>query len=243
MVTYSILAGLGFGIGLGALFGLTAGVTTAVTASIELNREARHLPHYSLTWQALFAAIRSVGFGAGLYPIVGFQFAAAFAVLNAVGQVFAYSRGVRPGMDYSRSRRPLSHAASVFEHCGPKPWLHRDCVDLQRFCPSRGSPAAFCASGGAGDGDRHRVISDGQSLHRILRGQSSGADPGSFWRRTHALRLCAAIAPVLAGAAGCPRSQSLNAQELRQVLRPPSERVRVRIPAFCLFSHSLVTLR
>jgi hypothetical protein len=106
MVTYSILAGLGFGIGLGAFFGLTAGVTTAVTASIELNREARHLPHYSLTWQALFAAIRSAGFGAGLYPIVGFQFAAAFAVLNAMGQVFAYSRGVRPGMDYSRSRRP-----------------------------------------------------------------------------------------------------------------------------------------
>jgi hypothetical protein len=106
MVTYSILVGLGFGIGLGAFFGLTAGVTTGVTASIELSREARHLPHYSLTWQALFAAIRSAGFGAGLYGIVGFQFAAAFAVLNAIGQVFAYSRGVRPGMDYSRSRRP-----------------------------------------------------------------------------------------------------------------------------------------
>jgi hypothetical protein len=106
MVTYSILVGLGFGIGLGAFFGLTAGVTTGVTASIELNREARHLPHYSLTWQALFAAIRSAGFGAGLYGIVGFQFAAAFAVLNAIGQIFGYSRGVRPGMDYSRSRRP-----------------------------------------------------------------------------------------------------------------------------------------
>src|ERR1700756_5626501 len=80
MVTYSILVGLGFGIGLGAFFGLTAGVTTGVTASIELSREPRHLPHYSLTWQALFAAIRSAGFGAGLYGIVGFQFAAAFAV-------------------------------------------------------------------------------------------------------------------------------------------------------------------
>jgi hypothetical protein len=80
MVTYSILVGLGFGIGLGAFFGLTAGVTMGVTAFIELNREARHLPHYSLTWQALFAAIRSAGFGAGLYGIVGFQFAAAFAV-------------------------------------------------------------------------------------------------------------------------------------------------------------------
>jgi hypothetical protein len=106
MVTYSILIGLGFGIGLGGFFGLTAGVTTGVTASIELNREARHLPHYSLSLQALFAVIRSAGFGAGLYGLVGFQFAAAFAVLNLIGQVFGYSRGVRPGMDYSRSRRP-----------------------------------------------------------------------------------------------------------------------------------------
>lgn len=106
MVTYSVIVGLGFGIGLNAFFGLTAGVTTGVTASVELNREARHLPPYSLAWQALFAAIRSAGIGTGLYGIVGFQFATAFAVLSAMGQVFAYSRGIRPGMDYSTSRRP-----------------------------------------------------------------------------------------------------------------------------------------
>jgi len=105
-VTYSIVFGLGYGIGLGPFFGLTAGLATGITVSFELNREARRLPHYSLPLQGLFAAVRGVGFGAGLYGIAGFQFAVAFAVLNTIGQVIVYSRGVRPGMDYSASRRP-----------------------------------------------------------------------------------------------------------------------------------------
>jgi hypothetical protein len=37
---------------------------------------------------------------------VGFGFAIAFAVLVTVGQVFAYSRGMRPSIDYEASRRP-----------------------------------------------------------------------------------------------------------------------------------------
>ena len=200
MVTYSILVGLGFGIGLGAFFGLTAGVTTGVTASIELNREARHLPHYSLTWQGLFAAIRSAGFGAGLYGIVGFQFAAAFAVLNAIGQVFGYSRGVRPGMDYSRLRRPRltrrQFSSTVVRSLG----FIVTALICSAFVHHVDHPLLFALPGGAGDRDRHRVISDGQSLHRILCGQSSAADAGSFWRRTHALWFCTAIAPVLVGA-------------------------------------------
>jgi hypothetical protein len=105
-VTYSIVFGVGYGIGLGAFFGFASGIAIGVTTAVELNRAARGLERYSLRWEALFSAIRGVGFGAGLYRAVGFEFAAAFAVLITVGQVFGYSRGIRPGMDYMASRRP-----------------------------------------------------------------------------------------------------------------------------------------
>jgi len=106
MVTYSIVFGLGYGLGLGPFFGLASGIATGITLSIELNREARGLKPYSLFWEGVFAAIRSFAFGAGLYTMAGLQFAIAFATLNTIGQIFAYSRGLRPGMDYPASRRP-----------------------------------------------------------------------------------------------------------------------------------------
>jgi hypothetical protein len=105
-VTYSIIFGIGYGLGLGLFFGLAAGVATGITVAIELNRAARGLEHYSLLWEALFAAIRGLGFGAGLYRILGLEYAAAFAALITAGQVFAYSRGMRPATDYEASRRP-----------------------------------------------------------------------------------------------------------------------------------------
>jgi hypothetical protein len=105
-VTYSIVFGIGYGIGLGVFFGLVSGVATGITLSIELNRAARGLDHYSLPWEGLFAAIRGFAFGAGLYRIVGLGFAIAFAILITVGQVFGYSRGISPVMDYVASRRP-----------------------------------------------------------------------------------------------------------------------------------------
>lgn len=105
-VTYSIVFGIGYGIGLGLFFGLFAGITTGITLSIEFSRAARGLDHYSLRWEALFAAIRGLGFGAGLYRILGFEFALTFALLITIGQIFAYSRGMRPATDYSASRRP-----------------------------------------------------------------------------------------------------------------------------------------
>src|SRR5271167_1433825 len=80
-VTYSIVFGIGYGIGLGLFFGLVAGTATGITVSIELNRAARGLDHYSLPWEALFAAIRAFAFGAGLYRILGLRFAIAFAIL------------------------------------------------------------------------------------------------------------------------------------------------------------------
>ncbi len=105
-VTYSIVFGVGYGLGLGLLFGLAAGIATGVTVSIELNRAARGLRHHSLPWEAVFSAIRGLAFAAGLYPSLGVRFALAFAALITAGQAFAYSRGMRPAIDYSASRRP-----------------------------------------------------------------------------------------------------------------------------------------
>src|SRR5215469_4651631 len=71
-VTYSIVFGIGYG------FGLAAGITTGVTLSIELSRAARGLRHYSLPWEALFSALRGLGFAAGIYRDLGVRFALAF---------------------------------------------------------------------------------------------------------------------------------------------------------------------
>src|SRR6201993_1393345 len=89
VVTYSVVFGIGYGLGLGLFFGLVSGTATGITLAIELNRAARGLEHYSLPWEGLFAAIRGFAFGVGLYRIVGFGFAIAFAILITVGQVFA----------------------------------------------------------------------------------------------------------------------------------------------------------
>jgi hypothetical protein len=106
IVTYSIFFGIGYGIGLGLFFGLASGIATGITLSIEFNRAARGLDHYSLAWEALFSAMRGFAFGAGLYRILGLEFAMAFSILITVGQLFAYSRGMRPAIDYVASRRP-----------------------------------------------------------------------------------------------------------------------------------------
>jgi hypothetical protein len=105
-VTYSIVFGVGYGLGLGLFFGLVAGIAAGITLSIEFNRAARGLDHYSLFWEGLFSAIRGFGYGAGLYRILGFGFAIAFGILITVGQIFAYSHGMRPAIDYEASRRP-----------------------------------------------------------------------------------------------------------------------------------------
>ncbi|SRR5258706_6804430 len=105
-VTYSIVFGIGYGLGLGLWFGLASGLATGITVSIELSRAARGLEHHSLPWEVFFSAIRGVGFGAGLYPSLGLRFAIAFAALITIGQAFAYSRGMRPSIDYSAFRHP-----------------------------------------------------------------------------------------------------------------------------------------
>jgi hypothetical protein len=119
MVTYSIVFGLGYGFGTQrVLFGVAAGAATGVTVALELAREARGRGHYSLAVEALLSAIRGIAYGFGLSPVVGFRFAMVFAAMATAGQVIAYSRGVRPSLDYHPARRPgLSrkqiHAAIV----------------------------------------------------------------------------------------------------------------------------------
>jgi len=105
-VTYSLVFGIGYGLGLGLFFGVASGVATGITISIELSRAARGLDHYSLPWEGVFAAIRGLAFGLGLHRLVGFGFATSFAILITVGQILAYSRGMRPALDYASSRRP-----------------------------------------------------------------------------------------------------------------------------------------
>ena len=105
-VTYAIVFGIGYGIGLGLLFGVAAGIATGITLSIEFSRAARGLDHYSLPWEGVFSAIRGFGFSVGLYRTLGLEFAVAFALLLTAGQIVAYSRGMRPAMEYVSARRP-----------------------------------------------------------------------------------------------------------------------------------------
>src|SRR5258708_6362757 len=104
--TDPLVFGIGYGLGRGLFFGFAARVATRITLAIEFNRGSRGLDHYSLAWEAVFSAMRGFGFAVGLYRILGVRFAIAFAILVTVGQVFAYARGMRPGMDYVAARRP-----------------------------------------------------------------------------------------------------------------------------------------
>ena len=104
-VTYSIIFGTGYALGLGLFFGVVAGAATGITLAIELHRYSRQQDHYPLAWEGIFSAIRAAAWGIGLYSRVGLRFAAAFAAFITAGQLAAYTRGVRPTLDYEASRR------------------------------------------------------------------------------------------------------------------------------------------
>ena len=112
-VTYSLVFGIGYGLGLGLFFGVISGTATGITLAIELNRAARGLDHYSMFWEGAFAATRGLAFGAGLYKAVGFGYAVSFSLLITVGQIIAYSRGMRPSLDYSASQPGSGTAKAV----------------------------------------------------------------------------------------------------------------------------------
>jgi hypothetical protein len=106
MVTYSVLFGVFYALGLGILFGAVAGIASGVTVAFELNRAARGLPHYPLAGEALCSVVRSAAFVIGLYSFSGLRFALAFGILSALGQTWAYTRGMRPSIDYHPGTRP-----------------------------------------------------------------------------------------------------------------------------------------
>ncbi|HEY2842829.1 MAG TPA: hypothetical protein VGJ09_04235 [Bryobacteraceae bacterium] len=105
MVTYSIVFGVGYALGLGWFFGILTGAATGLTVALELHRTAGKQDHYPLPCEALFSAIRGCALAGGLYPIVGLPFAAAFGAIITAGQIVAYSRGMRPSLDYAATRQ------------------------------------------------------------------------------------------------------------------------------------------
>ncbi len=112
-VTYSAVCILGYAIPLGFAFGVCAGVATGVTVAIELARQARDGSPYPYAWELLFAALRGAGYGLGASFIYGPEFGTAFGALSFAGQAFAYSRGIRPGMDYKPRRSPAITRAQI----------------------------------------------------------------------------------------------------------------------------------
>ena len=152
IVTYSIVFGIGYGLGLGLFFGIASGAATGVTVAIELNRMGKRHDHFSLPWEALFSAIRGVGFAAGLFRTLGFAYAAAFGALITAGQVVAYSRR-------DAAKHGLCGVAAVSVHAsagvgdGPTDGgLHGGGVAVQRAGAPRGSSLAIRAPTGIGDG-------------------------------------------------------------------------------------------
>jgi hypothetical protein len=104
-LTYSLLCTLGYAVFLGWRFALPAGITAGFTVAMEFARAARQQPDPGLLADTLFSALRGAGFAIGLYPTFGPRFAILFALLNTAGQVFAYSLGIRPTMEYENARR------------------------------------------------------------------------------------------------------------------------------------------
>jgi hypothetical protein len=104
-VTYGILFGVGFGLFFGPVVGLACGATTGFTIALELSRAAKHKPKPGFWVDTAMSAIRGAGFALGTGYLYGVAFGVTFGVLNTVGQVFAYQRGIRPTMDYQPAVR------------------------------------------------------------------------------------------------------------------------------------------
>jgi len=65
--------------------------------------------------EVLFSAIRGVGFGVGLYRVVGIEFGKRVRRSHYRWPVFGYSLGISPSMDYVASRRPRLHVVNFGE--------------------------------------------------------------------------------------------------------------------------------
>ncbi len=105
-VTYGALFGTGYGLALGPVFGVASGVAHGITLAWEYSRAARHEPKPGLGVDFAMSSIRGAGFALGATYLFGPAFGVTFGVLSAVGQVVAYSFGLRPTIDYKPATRP-----------------------------------------------------------------------------------------------------------------------------------------
>jgi hypothetical protein len=105
-VTYGVLFGIGFGIALGPVFGVASGVAHGITLAWEFSHASRHDPQPGFWADAAMSAIRGVGFAVGGSYLYGVTFGIIFGTLGTAGQIFAYSVGIRPTIDYKPARRP-----------------------------------------------------------------------------------------------------------------------------------------
>lgn len=105
-VTYGVLFGIGFGIALGPVFGVASGVAHGITLAWEFSHASRHDPQPGFWADTAMSAIRGVGFTVGASYLYGVTFGIIFGILGAAGQIFAYSVGIRPTIDYKPARRP-----------------------------------------------------------------------------------------------------------------------------------------
>jgi len=105
-VTYGALFGTGYGLALGPVFGLASGLAHGITLAWEYSRASRNEPKGGMWRDATMSAIRGCGFAVGASYTFGTPFGIAFGVLSTVGQVIAYSLGIRPTAEYKPATRP-----------------------------------------------------------------------------------------------------------------------------------------
>ncbi len=164
-VTYSIVFGVGYGLGLGWVFGVASGTATGVTVAIELARMARKQDHYSLFWEGVFSAIRGLAFGAGLYVLVGFRFAAAFAILITIGTDLRVFARHTSGLRLWRLAPPKPDASTIRGGGGEDDRLHYGRHGMQCVRAAPGTSLDSCAAGWDCNGDCYRRWKCDGSVH------------------------------------------------------------------------------
>lgn len=105
-VTYGVLFGVGYGLAFGLVFGMAGGIAHAITLSLEYSRASRGEDTPRFRDEAIFSAIRALGFGIGSGLIFGPAFGWTFGALSWLGQLFGYRIGFRPTMDYHPQAKP-----------------------------------------------------------------------------------------------------------------------------------------
>ena len=218
-VTYSIIFGLGYGLGMwfGPFLGLITGAATGITISIETFLVAMG-SSVRLDSQLRFRRRHLQSSGSRVRRRLRVR------RRGRPGDRLRIWRAARHGL-FGKSR-PAVHAPSVLGNHSAHRRLPRRRVNLRPDRAQRGSSVGFRAARGNRGGRGQRRGNHVQSLHRILRRQSSAALAWRDRRRTHFLRLRPAIASVLVD--DFRREDHLDVAELLQYFPKARSRPRVR---------------